>query len=315
MNLFDKYNNIHPDFLERLHSLPFESAERISRKLQRENSRINFLSTISEYKFGEFLHSRGCSVVYDYKLEGKTPDWSFEINGEKAICEVKRLNADCTTLVVEELYSFIEESCSNIPSNNIVFISSDCSSNTVINNSASLIAQVNNYIEDIRNFMLSEHRRQLTIKLGHSNSFLKLVIKKLKRTTNKNSITWNFGPDSIQFDIRRAYSSDIVAKINKYRDLVTKHRIRFYIGLHVHFDTAITPEEIFHVYIGAGCKNIDTGCLSTMLGKFYTDDSYGIVDGLIIMFNGNFYLINNPRKSHQINDFLLENTVRIPSLV
>tara|TARA_B110000967_G_scaffold189935_1_gene214124 strand:+ start:516 stop:1181 length:666 start_codon:yes stop_codon:yes gene_type:complete len=85
-NFSDKYKE-DIEFLERV------TGKSIRMKLNNDRNEINLISTISEIRFGKYLAVKfGSNIEYEPVILGKTPDWLVNINGDKIIFEVLRIN-------------------------------------------------------------------------------------------------------------------------------------------------------------------------------------------------------------------------------
>lgn len=88
-SFFEKNKN----YSEYIKQLEIVTGKPILKKLQKTNDEINFFSIISEIKFGKYLVDIfGDTLRYEPSILGKTPDWFVEINGDKIIFEVLRIN-------------------------------------------------------------------------------------------------------------------------------------------------------------------------------------------------------------------------------
>ncbi len=63
-----------------------------SRKLIKEKNEINILSLFSEMEFGYLLNQLFSEVIYEPKINGKTPDWLVKSESQNIIFEVKKIN-------------------------------------------------------------------------------------------------------------------------------------------------------------------------------------------------------------------------------
>ena len=61
-------------------------------KLTKENNEINILSLFSEMEFGYALNQLFSEVIYEPKINGKTPDWLVKSEDQNIILEVKKIN-------------------------------------------------------------------------------------------------------------------------------------------------------------------------------------------------------------------------------
>lgn len=63
-------------------------------KLLYDQNEINFLSWLSEMKFGLKLENFFTAICYDKIINNQTPDWIVSANGQTIIFEVLRINLD-----------------------------------------------------------------------------------------------------------------------------------------------------------------------------------------------------------------------------
>ena len=92
-----------PDYRRNLKFLDSKYNGIFSRKLTKEKNEINILSLFSEMEFGYVLNQLFSEVVYEPKINGKTPDWLVKSENQNIIFEVKKINP-----IEEELNNKIE---------------------------------------------------------------------------------------------------------------------------------------------------------------------------------------------------------------
>lgn len=80
------------DYRRNLEFLDLKYAGIFSRKLIKEKNEINILSLFSEMEFGYVLNQLFPEVIYEPKLNGKTPDWLVKSENQNIIFEVKKIN-------------------------------------------------------------------------------------------------------------------------------------------------------------------------------------------------------------------------------
>lgn len=82
----------HPKFYERVTALEKKRSLNILGKLANEKNEVNFHSWRSEVGFGFFFDAICEDMKFEERIEGKEPDWTILMNGEKFLAEVLRLN-------------------------------------------------------------------------------------------------------------------------------------------------------------------------------------------------------------------------------
>lgn len=302
MTLFEEYIDV--SLLTRISRLPKASSERILKKLRTEKDRGNLLSTVSEFLFGEFLLSNQFAVEYDRKIDNKTPDWHFRTGDYSGICEVKRINPVNETMIAEELFQLIISEFKSLTLSLTVQINSDVNHATQLRDKDFYIQQAKRLLPDVQQFLITASSHSLTLNLYNQEDgpALRIYIKKIKLRSNKNEINWIYGPESVIYDKRRVYGNEIRNKVANYKNMVTENNLKFYLGLDIHFDNAIPPNEVFEEFVGTDCLDKNSGIRSTILGRYYSDSEFAYLDGLIIRYSGKFHFIANPRCNHDLNE-------------
>jgi hypothetical protein len=95
---FEKFIDDHftddPKFLQDIKALEVKHNLKLLTKLYKDKNEINFYSWISEMRFGLFFDSVCSELKHNEKIGGKTPDWTVNIDGQKIITEVLRINTE-----------------------------------------------------------------------------------------------------------------------------------------------------------------------------------------------------------------------------
>lgn len=89
-----------PPYIERVKALENKRGLNLIGKLSKEKNEINFASWRSEVAFGLFFDKGAETVEFERRIEGKTPDWTVHMNGEKFIAEVLRINTPEEELLI-----------------------------------------------------------------------------------------------------------------------------------------------------------------------------------------------------------------------
>ncbi|MDN3494193.1 hypothetical protein [Winogradskyella bathintestinalis] len=118
-----------------------------SRKLIKEKNEINILSLFSEMEFGYVLNQLFSEVIYEPKINGKTPDWLVKSENQNIIFEVKKINP-----IEKELNNKIES-----------FKKDEYFGNT----QSSFITSINNFIPQISKITNKEETYRDLIKIDN----------------------------------------------------------------------------------------------------------------------------------------------------
>ena len=79
-------------FIEEIQAFDQRRGSMLLRGLYKEDDPINFLALLAEVRTGLFLDPLCSELRYNAPIDGKRPDWSGTMNGQRVICEVLRLN-------------------------------------------------------------------------------------------------------------------------------------------------------------------------------------------------------------------------------
>jgi hypothetical protein len=88
----DTYFQKRPEVLQIIQEFETRRGLRLFKRIEQEPHDINFLSWLAEMKFGVQFDKIASTITYDRKIDGQTPDWMVEVNSQKIIAEVARLN-------------------------------------------------------------------------------------------------------------------------------------------------------------------------------------------------------------------------------
>ncbi len=289
MSLWNDYNEIHPNFLNRLQIIDDKSRRKIIRRLQKENDKLNFLSTVSEFLFYEFFHANGYKVEYDKKyiiphMEKFTPDLTINKYDQDIIVEVFRLNPTKNDIEKNNfIQSFFDKRVSIKQGINLEIKLGDRANLSVYNsddilNKLSLWLKENRNVKDV--FKIDEN--------------LQFVIMSLN--TGKSNIGFK-SFNSIEFNIDRlsAPNSNFLNKINKYQSLLEHIKKPYIICLKTILETAINETDIFWKIYGDLTHNISTDTYRSELnGLFYMNkNSKKYLSGVLLMVNTSFFYFHN----------------------
>ena len=88
----DKYFDQNPMVYEAIQDFARNRAVNIFKTLRNDENEINFLSWLSEMKFGLQFDKFASAMEYDADMNGQTPDWLVTANKQTFVAEVVRIN-------------------------------------------------------------------------------------------------------------------------------------------------------------------------------------------------------------------------------
>lgn len=88
----EKIFNNKSDYKRNLIYLDSKYNGTFSKKLVKEKNDVNILSLFCEMEFGYALNQICSEVIYEPKINGKTPDWLVKSENENIVVEVKKIN-------------------------------------------------------------------------------------------------------------------------------------------------------------------------------------------------------------------------------
>ena len=88
----DKYFETRKDIYNEIKNLSEKRKLNLFDKLLSDKNEINFMSWLSEMKFGLRLDKIFQTLLYDHKINNQTPDWLVTSKGQNLIFEVVRIN-------------------------------------------------------------------------------------------------------------------------------------------------------------------------------------------------------------------------------
>lgn len=91
-SLYQTFNDLHPEFIDELISLPDSLSKRFINKFKSENDKTNFLSRLSEFRFVQFFIKEGLKFDYDTTYYKQKPDIKIDFENREIIADIKRFN-------------------------------------------------------------------------------------------------------------------------------------------------------------------------------------------------------------------------------
>jgi hypothetical protein len=90
--IVEEFFEAKPELLQEIKGFEQRRNLKLLKKLIADRDEINFFSWLSEVHFGLFFDNISTEIKNDHCIEGKTPDWTIWVNGQKILAEVLRLN-------------------------------------------------------------------------------------------------------------------------------------------------------------------------------------------------------------------------------
>lgn len=309
MSLLELYKEYHPDLVERLSKFSEINKRRLIKKLEIEKDKRNFLSTISEIKFGELFKILNIESEYDKKINLKTPDWTLSCSKSEIICDVYRLGQSKSDQIRSDFENSLIEHIQKINANYIIRISF-----------------IEEYFEsEIYNIefivtMLKEWILQSLPKIGD-----KILISKnfyftvLSNCSNHQFVSCCGNANSIEYKIGKieqeenSYPNEITKKLTKYNEIIQSFNLSYFLCIDIDFGSGFTHDEFKEYFRGKSAELIDyeevkdipefkelgLGKEWTILGEFYNNPH---LSGIITCLNNKFKVLLNPLKTQIIYD-------------
>ncbi|MGJ8661748.1 MAG: hypothetical protein ACSHXL_06905 [Bacteroidota bacterium] len=300
------YCNYHPDFLARIANFP--EKDRVLKMLKASKNRLQFLSTISEFTFGEVFHQLGFEIIYEKQYSNsQTPDWTLCNNNENAICEIYRLGksdkdqkrSDFENDLIERLQQLIYPCAIRISYNEQYFNFSESDIDY-------LVAEVNSWLSstvrkvgegllllDFFSFEIIEFKQQLDYVCCVGNS---------------STIDYK-SQKLIQYEGLKKLN-EITKKLTKYNSIIQDYELPYFIGVDIDFISGFDFEDFVAYFRGSGVVNADYGKVFpgaeemnqygeewTQIGVFKDNPQ---LSGFILRYNNEFKILLNPSNSQII---------------
>ena len=322
MSLLEIYNNYHNDFETRLDSFSGINAKRFKKKLKQETRRDNFLSIVSEIRFGELFNSLGIEFEYDQKFSNnQTPDYTLTLNDSKAICDVYRLGKSRIDQIRSDFENSLIEGIEKISSSYCLKIDF-----------------IQEYFDEgfyDSELIITEIEKWLS--LSPLNPGDKIIIldnfefEILYANTSTNHVTCSGNASSMDIKPNKlkqlgdSKPNEITKKLTKYNDIINEYSLPYFLCVDIDFVSGFDHEDFVEHFRGSGVTFVDYGTSYgemeqfkhlgtrwTELGEFYKLPQ---LSGIITCYNQVFRLLLNPqnfqRIYHQINCELLARLNRI----
>lgn len=289
MSLFEKFFNGNEEFLrdieifEKLHTL------NCLEQLKTESNRENFLSAISELRFGLFLTDKCTHIVKEYRNPhgNQKPDYKVVMNDQELLLEVFRLNRTVKAGLVDEYSNKLHDA--------LHAINVDCNLNIRFKKLPDIIdeehflyiqAQVNQWLQDKR-FR------------GDRLEFESVTI--LFSCYNEKGGWLTFSNSKPPNDPRRLDSdnSQLLKKSDKYNPLIKERKWPYIICLALDIGTILNELDLYISLYGREVMDItkpfQTIYQSLDGALYYREDrKFEYVTGILLYQNGKYSYFPNP---------------------
>jgi len=286
--LLNSFINSNPGFDCELNKLSIHSKKKFKKKLKEEKDEINFLSTISEFRFCQFIETERFEYTYEPKIEKKTPDFLIKTeNNETIYFDVKRFNtSDFESTNRRKLYQFCEKlkSIKKPYYLKIEHISDKIEFN------------IDEAFSKAKKWIIDKSRKKNDSYI--INTDLKIEI--VKTDGIKDHVLYLFSGNNPKIHTSKP-KSNIIDKIRTYQNEIINKGTPFFVAIDLTFNTLKDPSDYWLQFLGGSLIDISTGTESFRLGEFYDDNELNGLAGLLIRYNNEFYWLNNPRNKTDID--------------
>lgn len=243
MNLFNEFMADRSELLQIL--LEFEQKHRtkILDKLKKEKDKDQFNSTIAELHFGLFFDSLSSSLKYDHPIDGKTPDWTVEMNGQQLILEVLRLGPSANDRRKFEFENHIFEVVHSIPVGCLLHLDYEDGD---IDNAIDLTVCK----DRIEAWLNSQRQTKDTLILQGA-----VEISFQHYQPDLEFACLSGGGGIIHFDYRRI-SSNLEKKAKSYEELVQNNFLPYIICIYMDFHSWFRKDDLFEILYGGSIHDI-----------------------------------------------------------
>ncbi len=305
MNLFENY--ISNTWLEtEIKLLPIDIQSKFLRLLKKEKDKQNFLSHLSELKFGIILRQISTELTHEKKIDLLTPDWQISNQKENSIFEVYRLGKSNKDSNLDDLYSFIDSKISNLEYNIYVQI---LVNDNLLDYSIQETAQ---YIPDVHKWLNENQLNLYSNKIFGDIFELEIV----KINTAKSHILCTLGPRIIDQKPQKLEKVDglkdneITKKLKKYTDIVSKYSLPYFLCVDIDFVSGFHFSDFKEHFLSKSTEFADYetdrihmpnwGKEWSALGEFYNQGTKEILSGIIVIENNQVKVLLNPNRNQII---------------
>jgi hypothetical protein len=285
--LLDRFIESHPDFRSELEQLSDKNREKFIRNFKVESQEENFLSTLSEFRFAQFLERELVDYEYEPTIGQKKPDFVFKLtNNELVYFDVKRFNVSDFDKRNDKILYELAELLKTIKKPYYLHIEQI---------KKELSFDLQSTFLGVEKWILQNDLRE-----GNSYNYKDMFRIEISKTNGiKNHVLYSYRGKNPTIHANKPVS-DILSKIRTYQKVIIDYGFPFFVGIDLTIDTLKDPLDYWIQFCGASCIDIDTEIESFQLGEFYTNPELDGLTGLMIRFNNQFYWLKNPRSTKQL---------------
>jgi hypothetical protein len=306
MSVLDEYLGYHPEFIDSLTVFQEDTRKKILKRLKNENDRRNFISTVAEVRFGKLFSELGFGLEYEKKFpNNQRPDWLIALNESTAICDVYRLGKSDKDQIRSDFENKLIEKLQQIPKKCFIkthFI------NEYFDTTLYDLDVISKAVED---WLSSSRQTGDSILVADNFEF-----EVRKADTDVEHVCCFGNVSSIDIKTQKVKQvenltpNEITKKLNKYDDIISEHRMPFFICVYIDFVSGFDHRDFVERFLGRGVEFIDFGTPIanheqfrhmgqswTELGEFYNNLQ---LSGIVTFFNERFELLLNPNKGQVV---------------
>ncbi|KUG10257.1 hypothetical protein [Elizabethkingia miricola] len=297
-----------PEYItEKLKPLEDNIAKKIIKRLNRENDRNNYISTLAELRFISIFNEYKFKIEYEKKYKfifnEQTPDITLEMYGNKIIAEIYRLGSSETDYKIELFIDKVSGIINEIESNNVLLLEFK---NESINIDS---FDFNNLNYKIQEWFQTKPTINSILDYNSDINFKIMYESKIGATQLiSDPVFLTIKSQKVIQDVNLSHN-EITKKIIKYRELIKAINTPFFLCIEIDLISGfnfLDIKERFH-HSGAEVGDYEKhkqfytqsgkGKCWSILGDFY---NYSFLSGIFISFNNEYKLLMSPLKKQII---------------
>ncbi len=296
MSLFENFFEGRENLLKSFKDFDSKHNQGLINSLSKENSEIDFLSTITEIHFGIFFDEYSSSAKHEKPHDGQTPDWTFNINGQQIIAEVLRLNPSLSDKVKLDFDDNFMNAIHEIKTSCILSFYYD---EKVIDRKAIDIKMCKALVEDWLN---KKPAINDTIILLDS-----IEIQLINYPPNLDHVCLAGGGGGINYNYSRLHgaNSALLKKGQKYSSIIEKYNLPYIVCIYMDFHTWFRKDDLYNSLYGLSAEHegrINYFSHNIEKALFYSDRKLMTnVSGILLRQNDEFTYYHNNSKSNRLN--------------
>lgn len=303
MTIYDEYFKSQTEFLSKIKTFENKRNINLTKMLAKIENTTEFLSTISEIRFGLFFDAYCSEIKYETNIDGKTPDWFVKINNQNIIAEVRRLNptrSDHDSLAFTDA---VLDSLNQIQHPYWLYVDySDWYTEEQVSmktDISELTAQVENWLNIRRNpGDTFNYKNLLEITVHQNTSHVEHVLS-----------GGLGGPSNIKLWRLSGNSGVIMEKVKAYKSLIDKNKLPFIVCIKLDIHTWINEEDVYFSLLGSPAEFEQNGYsyhdLSNALFYQYGTESKcsitGNISGILLLYQEKLTFFPNPRAHYPLS--------------